>query len=75
MNLTLISDLVSGIRIVYRVWYISSILLEVGILHFVCGCILGWQSVEYRFGVTVTLTFGQFSRIIVSGSHLLYYFR
>ena len=35
---------------------ISPIFFEVGIPNLVCGCILGWRSVAYRFGVAVTLT-------------------
>ena len=34
---------------------ISPILFEVGFPNFVCGHILGLQSVAYCFGVTVTL--------------------
>ena len=40
-----------------------------------CGWIMGWRSVWYHFLVTVTLTSDLVSRIIVSGSYLLYYFR
>ena len=42
-----------------------------------CGCILGWQSVEYHFQVTVTLTLTSdlVFRKIVSGAYLLYYSR
>ena len=35
---------------------ISPIFFELGIPNFMCGCILGWQSVAYHFRVTVTLT-------------------
>ena len=49
------------------------ILFEVGIPNLVHGCILGWQCVAYL--VTVTLTSGLVSRIIVSGAYLLYHLR
>ena len=39
-----------------RVLCISPIFFEVGNQNLVCGCILGWRSVEYHFRVTVTLT-------------------
>ena len=35
---------------------ISPIFFEAGIPNLVCGCILGWRSVAYHFGATVTLT-------------------
>ena len=47
--MTLTSDLVSRIGI-------TSIFFEVGIPNLVCGCLLGWPSVAFHFGVTVTLT-------------------
>ena len=59
----------------FRVRSISPIFFEVGIRNLVCGCNLGWRSVAYHFGVTVTLTSDQVFRIIVSGAHLLYYLR
>ena len=60
-----------------RVRCISPIFFEVGIPNLVCGCILGWQSVAYYFGVTVTLTLTSdlVFRIILSGAYLLYYLR
>ena len=58
-----------------RVWCISPIFFEVGIPNLICGCILGWRSVEYHFRVTVTLTSDLVFRIIVSGAYLLYYLR
>ena len=39
-----------------RVRCISLIFFEIGIPNLVCGCILEWRSVAYRFRVTVTLT-------------------
>ena len=61
----------------FRVRSISPIFFEVGIPNLVCGCILGWRSVAYHFGVTVTLTLTSevVFRIIVSGAYLLYYLR
>ena len=59
----------------FRVRSIFPIFFEVGIPNLVCGCILGWQSVPYHFGVTVTLTSDLVFRIIVSGAYLLYYLR
>ena len=44
------------LSVLLRVRCISPIFFEVGIPNFVCGCILGWQSVAYHFQVTVTLT-------------------
>ena len=58
-----------------RVRCISPIFFEVGIPNLMCGCISGWQSVAYHFGVTVTLTSDLVFRIIVSGAYLLYYLR
>ena len=40
-----------------------------------CGCILGWQSVVYHFGVTVTLPTDLVFIIIVSRAYLLYCLR
>ena len=37
----------------------------------VCGCILGWLSVTYRFWVTVTLTSDLVFRIMVSEAYLI----
>ena len=54
---------------------ISPIFFEVRIPNLTCECILGWQSVAYHFGVTVTLTSDLVFRIIVSGAYLLYYLR
>ena len=54
---------------------ISPIFFEVGIPNLLCGCILGWRSVAYRFRVTVTLTSDLVFRIILSGAYLLYYLR
>ena len=61
----------------FRVRSISPIFFEVGISNLVCICILGWQSVAYHFGVTLTLnlTSDLVFRIIVSGAYLLYYLR
>ena len=42
--------------------------------NLMCGCILGWRSVAYRFQVTVTLTSDLLLRV-VSWAHLLYYLR
>ena len=36
--------------------YIFHVLFKIGIPNFVCGCILGWQSVTYHFRVTMILT-------------------
>ena len=60
-----------------RVGCISPIFFEVGNPNVLCGCILGWQSVAYHSGVTMTLslTSDLVFRIILSGAHLLYYFR
>ena len=54
---------------------ISPILFEVGIPYFMCGCILGWESVMFHFRVTVTLTSDHFSRMIMSRAYLLFYLR
>ena len=59
----------------FRVRSISPIFFEVGIPNLGCGCILGWRSVAYQFGVTVTLTSDLVFRIIVSGAYLLYFLR
>ena len=61
----------------FRVRSISPIFFEVGISNLVCICILGWRSVAYHFGVTLTLnlTSDLVFRIIVSGAYLLYYLR
>ena len=48
---------------------ISPILFEVGIPDGMCGCFLGLWSVRYHFGVTVTLSSGISSRIIMSGAY------
>ena len=47
-----------------------SILFELGIPNFVCGCILGMQSVMYQF-----CDLDLISTIIVSGAYLIYYLR
>ena len=58
-----------------RLWrFVSSafpISIEVGIPNLVCGCILGWRSVPYHFGVTVTLTSHLVFRIFLSGAYLI----
>ena len=54
-----------------RVRFISPIFLEVGFPNLVCGCILGWWSVAYKFQITVTLTSDPVFRIIVSGAYLI----
>ena len=65
---------------------ISPLFFEVRIPNFVCGCILGWQSVTYQFRVTVTLTLTSDLVFIVitmsvrpsrlvSGAYLLYSLR
>ena len=38
------------LSVLLRVWCISLIFFEVGILNLVCGCILRWQSVTHHFG-------------------------
>ena len=55
----------------YCVWSLSPEFFEVGIPNLVCGCILGWQSVAYRFQVILTLTSDLVFRIIVSGAYLI----
>ena len=74
MTLTLTSDLVFIVikcpSVPLCVRCISPIFFEVGIPNLVCGCILGWQSVAYHFGVTLTLTSDLVFRIIVSGALL-----
>ena len=45
--------------------------IEVGIPNLVCGCILGWRSVPYHFGVTVTLTSHLVFRIFLSAAYLI----
>ena len=56
------------------VWCISSIFLKAGIPNLVCGCILGWWSVEYYFQVTVTLnlTSDLVLRKFVSGAYFFF---
>ena len=54
---------------------LSPIFFEVGIPNLVCEYILGWRSVAYHFGVTVTLTFDLGFRIIVPRAYLLYSLR
>ena len=51
------------------------ILFEVGISNLACGCIIGWRSAAYHFGLTVTLTSDLLFIIIVTGAYLLYYLR
>ena len=50
--LTLTTGLVPN----YRVLSISPTFILVGFQILMCGCILGWWSVAYHFGVAVTLT-------------------
>ena len=40
-----------------RVWSISLVLFEIGILNLVCGCILGWWIVVYCLWIPMTLTY------------------
>ena len=54
----------------HRVWSIPPILVKVGILNLVCGCIFGCKVLCAIFGVTVTLTSGLSHRIIMSRAYL-----
>ena len=72
VTVTLTSDLV---LIIFCVWSISLIFIEVGIPNLVCICILGWWSLTYYFLATVTLTSDLVLIIIVPGAYLLYYLR
>ena len=49
----------------------SPIFFEVGIPNLVCGCILGGSSGAYYILVTVAMTSGLVSRMILSGAYLL----
>ena len=69
VTVTLTSDLVFRIIVSDQISYI---LFELGIPNLVCGCIGGWQSVMYQ--VLGHCDLDLFSRIIVSGVYLLYYF-
>ena len=64
-----------GLSVALCVPCISPLFFEVGIPNLVCGCILGWRSVWFCFGVIVTLTSGLVFIIIMSGANLLYYLR
>ena len=68
--MTLTSDLFSRICIESGAY---PIFFEVEIPNLVFGCILGWQSVVYHFGVIVT--YDLLSKIIVSSAYLLYHLR